>query len=93
MSRSETFEKEWEKLEEKIIYVEKALNIGVFGGGYFYDFYQEKEAKSAEQFVMESNMKDCISSTNVLRFNNGFTELFRLTFVIDNEKVQKKYSS
>ena len=51
MARSEVFEKDWFKLEQEIIYQEKALNTGVFSSGYFYDFYQEKDyAKAEEQY-------------------------------------------
>ena len=91
MSRSEKFEKDWFKLEQEIIYTEKALNTGIFGGGYYYDFYQEKEAKSAEEFVLKGNMNKYIAKTNMLKINNGFADLYRLTFVLDNEKIDEDY--
>lgn len=91
MARSEVFEKDWFKLEQEIIYQEKALNTGVFSSGYFYDFYQEKEALSAEQFVLNSELKDCVKDTIILKTNNGFTELYRLTVVLDLDKVGEDY--
>ena len=55
------------------------------------DFYQEKEALSAEQFVLNSELKDCVKDTSILKTNNGFTELYRLTVVLDLDKVGEDY--
>lgn len=92
MARNENFEKDWFKIEQELIYSEKALNTGVFGGGFYYDFYQEKEAKSAEAFLMSEPLSEVIEKTTILKINHEISDLFRLTVVINNDKIEEFYS-
>ena len=92
MARNENFEKDWFKIEQELIYSEKALNTGVFGGGFYYDFYQEKEAKSAESFLMNEPIHEVIDKISILKVNHEISDLFRLTVVINNDKIEEFYS-
>lgn len=80
----EEFEKMWSELEKLIIYQEKALNNGVFNSGRYYDFYQKKEAVSAEKFVME-NAGDYISKTTIIEIEYERRTLYRLTIIFNKD--------
>jgi hypothetical protein len=80
----EEFEKMWSELEKLIIYQEKALNNGIFNSGRYYDFYQKKEAVSAEKLVME-NAADYISKTTIIEIEYERRTLYRLTIIFNKD--------
>lgn len=80
----EEFEKMWLELEKSIIYQEKALNNGIFNSGRYYDFYQKKEAVSAEKFIME-NAGEFVAKTTVIEIDYERRTLYRLTVIFNKD--------
>lgn len=74
------FDDKWSKIENDLIYKEKAINSGTFNKGKYYDFYQRKDADSAEE-MLKNTCQDVIDKISILNIEYEITDLWRLTIV------------
>lgn len=77
---SSKFDERWSKIDSELIYKAKAVNSGTFNKGKYYDFYQRKEADSAEKMLQEV-CSDIIDKMSILNIEHEITDLWRLTIV------------
>jgi hypothetical protein len=69
---------DWNKVNDELIYKFKALNVGTFNKGKFYDFYQRKEAEVADDYVAHE-YTDIIDKTTIMPIEHEITDLWRVT--------------
>jgi len=77
---SSKFDEKWSKIDSELIYKLKAVNSGTFNKGKYYDFYQRKEADSAEKMLQEV-CSEVIDKMSILNIEHEITDLWRLTIV------------